>query len=152
MKLVIAALSVVMAGLLAGPATAAPWPDHAVRLIVPYPPGGNVDTAARVIANKLQETLKQPFVIENKAGAGGLIATVGASSAMTLAPASPAASALVQDVRWGCGPGWHPNPWGRCVPNRRVYYGRPVVRYYGHPRYYNHYGWHHGYYHHRWGY
>ncbi|HVX78347.1 MAG TPA: tripartite tricarboxylate transporter substrate binding protein [Bradyrhizobium sp.] len=74
MKLIIAALSVMMAGLLAGPATAAPWPDHAVRLIVPYPPGGNVDTAARVIANKLQEQLKQPFVIENKAGAGGLIA------------------------------------------------------------------------------
>lgn len=74
MKLVIAALGMVIAGLLAGPATAAPWPDHPVRLIVPYPPGGNVDTAARVIANKLQETLKQPFVIENKAGAGGLIA------------------------------------------------------------------------------
>lgn len=74
MKLVIAALSVVIGSLLAEPVTAAPWPDHAVRLIVPYPPGGNVDTAARVIANKLQETLKQPFIIENKAGAGGLIA------------------------------------------------------------------------------
>jgi tripartite-type tricarboxylate transporter receptor subunit TctC len=74
MKLVIAALSVVMAGLPAGAATAEPWPDHPVRLIVPYPPGGNVDTAARVVANKLQETLKQPFIIENKAGAGGLIA------------------------------------------------------------------------------
>lgn len=74
MKLVIAVLSVVIGGVLAEPVTAAPWPDHAVRLIVPYPPGGNVDTAARVIANKLQETLKQPFIIENKAGAGGLIA------------------------------------------------------------------------------
>jgi tripartite-type tricarboxylate transporter receptor subunit TctC len=49
------------------------WPERSVRLIVPYPPGGNVDGAARIIANKLQEKLGQPVVIENKAGAGGLI-------------------------------------------------------------------------------
>jgi tripartite-type tricarboxylate transporter receptor subunit TctC len=73
MKLVIAALSVV-ACLFAGGAAAEPWPDHPVHLIVPYPPGGNVDTAARVVANKLQEILKQPFVIDNRSGAGGLIA------------------------------------------------------------------------------
>ena len=45
-----------------------------VKLIVPYPAGGNVDSAARIIADKLQEKLGQPFIIENKAGAGGLIA------------------------------------------------------------------------------
>ena len=56
------------------PAAAQNWPERAVRLVVPYPPGGNVDGAARIIANKLQEKLGQPFVIENKAGAGGLIA------------------------------------------------------------------------------
>ena len=55
-------------------AAAQNWPEHSVRLVVPYPPGGNVDGAARIIANKLQEKLGQPFVIENKAGAGGLIA------------------------------------------------------------------------------
>jgi tripartite-type tricarboxylate transporter receptor subunit TctC len=54
-------------------ATAQTWPDHPVRLVVPYPPGGNVDTAARVIASKLQDKLGQPMVIENKAGAGGLL-------------------------------------------------------------------------------
>ena len=45
-----------------------------VKLIVPYPAGGNVDGAARIIADKLQEMLGQPFIVENKAGAGGLIA------------------------------------------------------------------------------
>jgi tripartite-type tricarboxylate transporter receptor subunit TctC len=55
-------------------AAAQTWPERTVRLVVPYPPGGNVDGAARIIANKLQEKLGQPFVIENKAGAGGLIA------------------------------------------------------------------------------
>jgi len=58
---------------LARTATAQTWPERSVRLIVPYPPGGNVDGAARIIANKLQEKLGQPFVIENRAGAGGLI-------------------------------------------------------------------------------
>jgi tripartite-type tricarboxylate transporter receptor subunit TctC len=57
----------------AGPAAAQSWPERTVRLIVPYPPGGNVDGAARIVANKLQEKLGQPVVIENKAGAGGLI-------------------------------------------------------------------------------
>lgn len=41
---------------------------------MPYPAGGNVDSAARIIADKLQEKLGQPFIIENKAGAGGMIA------------------------------------------------------------------------------
>ena len=49
------------------------WPERTVRLVVPYPPGGNVDGAARIVANRLQEKLGQPVVIENKAGAGGLI-------------------------------------------------------------------------------
>jgi len=58
----------------AGPAAAQKWPERTVKLVVPYPAGGNVDGAARIIANKLQEILGQTFIIENKAGAGGLIA------------------------------------------------------------------------------
>jgi len=58
---------------LVAPAAAQGWPDRPVRLVVPYPPGGNVDTAARIVADKLQLKLGQPIVIENKAGAGGLI-------------------------------------------------------------------------------
>src|ERR1700760_5007776 len=59
----------------AGQAAAAePYPSRNVRLIVPYPPGGNVDSAARIVADKLQEKLGKPFIVENKAGAGGMIA------------------------------------------------------------------------------
>jgi tripartite-type tricarboxylate transporter receptor subunit TctC len=50
------------------------WPERTIRLVVPYPPGGNVDGAARIIADRLQQLLGQPVVIENKPGAGGLVA------------------------------------------------------------------------------
>jgi len=62
------------AAMLAGSASAQEWPSRNVKLMVPYPAGGNVDTAARIVADRLQEKLGQPFIIENKAGAGGLIA------------------------------------------------------------------------------
>ena len=68
----LASLGLLLAAPLA-PAVAQSWPERTVRLVVPYPPGGNVDGAARIVANKLQEKLGQPVVIENKAGAGGLI-------------------------------------------------------------------------------
>jgi len=54
-------------------ARAETWPEKPVRLVVPYPPGGNVDSAARVISTKLQDALGQPFIVENRAGAGGMI-------------------------------------------------------------------------------
>jgi tripartite-type tricarboxylate transporter receptor subunit TctC len=55
------------------PVLAQSWPARSVRLIVPYPPGGNADVVGRVVAHALQAELGQPFVVENKAGAGGLI-------------------------------------------------------------------------------
>jgi hypothetical protein len=59
--------------------------------------------------------------------AAGLFATVGASSAMPVAPTQQRTeSGLLQDVRWGCDPGWAPNRWGRCVPIRR-YYARAIT-------------------------
>ena len=44
------------------------------------------------------------------------------------------APAVIEHVAYGCGPGWHPNPWGRCVPYRRVIY--PGYYYWGGPRVY----------------
>lgn len=55
-----------------GAATSA-WPDHAVKVIVPYPAGGSTDVLTRILAEQLKERLGQSFVIENKPGAGGNI-------------------------------------------------------------------------------
>lgn len=66
----IAAVSLAFASL----AQAQAWPSKPVKLVIPYPPGGNVDTAARIVSPGMQEFLGQPVIIENKAGAGGMIA------------------------------------------------------------------------------
>lgn len=61
---------------LASPAVAqGAWPQRPVRVIVPWPPGQATDLAARISAQHLTETLGQPFVAENRAGAGGMIGT-----------------------------------------------------------------------------
>jgi tripartite-type tricarboxylate transporter receptor subunit TctC len=55
------------------------YPAHAVRIIVPFGAGGPADVAARLIGNVLQESFGQPFVIENRTGAGGVIGTLEAA-------------------------------------------------------------------------
>ncbi len=73
-----AALALATAPLLAsmagGAMAQAAWPDKMIKLIVPFPAGGPTDTASRIVGQKLAERLKQPVVIENKAGASGSIA------------------------------------------------------------------------------
>src|SRR6202163_1539986 len=51
------------------------YPNHAVRWLVGYPPGGSTDIVARLIGQYLSEHLGQQFVIENKPGAGNNLAT-----------------------------------------------------------------------------
>lgn len=66
-RLVLAAAMITACG------TAAAYPDQPISLIVTYPPGGTVDTVARVMGPELAKVLGQSVIIENKGGAGGMI-------------------------------------------------------------------------------
>ncbi len=57
------------------------WPTRPIRVIVPYPPGGSTDIAARLIGELLSRSLGQQTIIENKSGAGGVIGVEAAAHA-----------------------------------------------------------------------
>jgi tripartite-type tricarboxylate transporter receptor subunit TctC len=66
--------AVLVALLLGGPdSLAQSWPAKTVRIVVPFAPGGTADTLGRLVAQKLNESFKENFIVENRAGAGGII-------------------------------------------------------------------------------
>jgi tripartite-type tricarboxylate transporter receptor subunit TctC len=71
MRRLVAALLLIMS--CSALAQAQPFPSRPLTLIVPFPPGGSTDSAARIMAERMREMLGQPIVIENVGGAGGSI-------------------------------------------------------------------------------
>jgi tripartite-type tricarboxylate transporter receptor subunit TctC len=63
-------------------AVAANYPDKTLRLLMPYPAGGSIDFAGRVVARELADNLGQAVVVDNRTGAGGMVGTeLGAHAA-----------------------------------------------------------------------
>jgi len=71
MRMLLRWLLPAVAGLCAAAVLAQPYPSQPIKLIVPYPPGGNTDIVARLYAQKLSERVGQPVVIDNRGGAAG---------------------------------------------------------------------------------
>ena len=82
-RLVLTLAAVVPAtGCFIGMGLAQGYPARTIRIIVPFGAGGPADVGARVLGNALQESLKQPFVIENRPGAGAVIGTQEAAKSV----------------------------------------------------------------------
>src|SRR5882672_316624 len=81
--LALIALAVAAAAGAAGAADGQVYPNRPVRVVVPFPPGGNVDTFARMLFRHVEEDLGQPMVIDNRGGANGIL------GADTVAKAAP---------------------------------------------------------------
>jgi tripartite-type tricarboxylate transporter receptor subunit TctC len=78
------ALAIGLAGLIPAPVAAQTYPSRTVTVIVPFPAGGSVDGVARILVQKLNETVGQHFIVENRAG--GASGTVGANAVAKAAP------------------------------------------------------------------
>ena len=87
------------------PAHAQAWPTHAVQIIVPYPPGGSSDVIARLLAVKFSDAFKQPFLVENRPGAGTMIGTTQVARA-----APDGYTLLIADVPFTVNASVLPNP------------------------------------------
>jgi tripartite-type tricarboxylate transporter receptor subunit TctC len=81
----------------------ADYPEKPVRLLLPFPAGGAVDFVARLVSARMADELGRPFVIENKAGAGGIIATDAAAKATpdgyTLLLTTPITPSMPRSIR-----------------------------------------------------
>src|SRR5262245_32835715 len=100
MKRIMWPLVLVLSVVAALPARAQWNPARPIRIVVPYPPGGGSDVAARTISERMSPRLGQPVLVENRPGAGGIVGTdavfraepdgytllLGASDAISIAP------------------------------------------------------------------
>jgi tripartite-type tricarboxylate transporter receptor subunit TctC len=107
--------------LLAPALRAQTWPDRPIRLVVPFPPGGNIDIFGRVLAQQMAPRLGQPVIVENRAGAGGSIGAAEVAHArpdgLTLLMGSN--GSLVGNILTQANPGFDPfrqiAPVGLCL-------------------------------------
>src|SRR5438477_10057261 len=70
-------------------AVANDWPAKPVRFIVPYPPGGGTDVIARILQSRLSEGLGHSVIVDNRGGAGGVLAAWAEGRRRTMASPSP---------------------------------------------------------------
>ncbi len=102
-KLSVAVAAAALSAVAAGFACAQSYPAKPIRLLVPQAPGGGNDTIARMIAQKLTGSLKQQVVVDNRAGAGGLIAAEAVAKSppdgYTLLLANVATMAIIPNVQ-----------------------------------------------------
>jgi len=88
------------AAFLPGMANAAAYPDHPIKMVVPFPPGAGTDATARIVAQKLGELLHQTVIVDNVAGANGLVGTKAVARATpdgySLLIAAPGPMAIAQ--------------------------------------------------------
>ena len=95
-------LSALLPAFAANAQTGSTYPDRAIKLIVPFPPGGGSDFLARLLAQKMGETLRQPIVVDNKPGAAS---TIGTDAAAKAAPDGYTLLLVVRDM--GINPSTH---------------------------------------------
>lgn len=100
LSLTLAAFAMLAVAALVGPVAAQEFPSRPIKIVVPYPPGGVIDIMARTLAAPLQQGLGQPIVVENRAGAGGLVGHGAVARAvpdgytLVIAAAGPVAASL----------------------------------------------------------
>src|SRR3954452_9597513 len=82
--LTMSALAIGLAGMIPAPVTAQTYPSRTVTVIVPFPAGGSVDGVARILVQKINETVGQHFIVENRAG--GASGSVGPHPSGNAAP------------------------------------------------------------------
>src|SRR3984893_6492361 len=80
-SLVLAVPALAPLALLPASALAQPYPNRVIKMIVPFPPGGPIDTMGRLVAHEIASRLRQEVVIENRPGAGSTLGTKAAAAA-----------------------------------------------------------------------